>query len=53
MLNCPMCHPFPCDDPDNHLAHEVPMDLTPLRARGCTCGADFDGRDCMCFEEEG
>ena len=45
-----MCAPFDCDDPDLHLRHEVPMDLTPLRSRGCHCGADFDGRDCMCFE---
>lgn len=49
-LACPLCHPFPCDNPDVHLAHEVPDAYTPLRNRGCRCGADFDGRDCMCFE---
>ena len=49
-LNCPMCYPLDCDDPDNHLRHEIPARLTPLRNRGCHCGADFDGRDCMCFE---
>jgi len=46
---CPMCRPFACDDPDNHLG--VPERYTPLRNRGCTCGADFDGRDCLCFED--
>lgn len=49
-LNCPSCRPFPCDDPDGHLSHEIPSRFTPLRNRGCHCGADFDGRDCMCFE---
>ena len=51
MLECPMCSPFDCDDPDNHLRHEVPSKYTPLKNRGCHCGADFDGRDCMCFED--
>jgi hypothetical protein len=46
--NCPICRPFPCDDPDNHLG--APSEYTPLKNRGCTCSADFDGRDCMCFE---
>lgn len=50
-LNCRICAPFDCDDPDRHLAHEVPSEYTPLRNRGCVCGADFDGRDCMCFED--
>lgn len=46
---CGICYPFGCDDPDMHLG--VPSEYTPLKNRGCTCGADFDGRDCMCFEE--
>lgn len=46
---CAICAPFACDDPDRHLG--VPSEYTPLRNRGCHCGADFDGRDCMCFEE--
>lgn len=50
---CAICAPFACDDPDRHLG--VPPDsegrsYTPLKDRGCHCGADFDGRDCMCFE---
>lgn len=45
---CPQCRPFACDDPDNHLG--VDPKYTPLKNRGCMCGADFDGRDCMCFE---
>jgi hypothetical protein len=49
-MECPMCAPFECDDPDNHLRSEIPPEYTPLKNRGCTCGADFDGRDCMCFE---
>lgn len=49
-MDCPMCAPFACDDPDVHLAHEIPSEYTPLKNRGCTCGADFNGRDCMCFE---
>ena len=49
-MNCAMCAPFDCDDPDNHLRHEIPAEYTPLANRGCHCGADFDGRDCMCFE---
>lgn len=49
-LDCPQCRPFPCDDPDRHLVHEIPSEYTPLRNMGCHCGADFDGRDCMCFE---
>ena len=47
-MNCRVCYPFACDDPDNHLG--VPSEYTPLANRGCTCGADKDGRDCMCFE---
>lgn len=46
---CAICAPFDCDDPDRHLG--VPSEYTPLRNRGCRCGADFDGRDCMCFED--
>jgi hypothetical protein len=46
---CPACAPFACDDPDRHLG--VPSEFTPLRNRGCRCGADLDGRDCMCFED--
>lgn len=46
---CPTCAPFACDDPDRHLG--VPSEYTPLRNRGCHCGADLDGRDCMCFED--
>jgi len=46
---CATCAPFACDDPDRHLG--VPSEYTPLRNQGCHCGADFDGRDCMCFEE--
>ena len=47
-MGCPECAPFPCDDPDRHLG--VPSEYTPLKNRGCYCGADLDGRDCMCFE---
>ena len=47
--DCPECAPFACDDPDRHLG--VPSEYTPLRNRGCHCGADFDGRDCMCIED--
>ena len=50
-MNCALCAPFTCDDPDVHLAHEIPSRYTPLKNRGCHCGADFDGRDCMCFED--
>lgn len=46
--DCPQCAPFACDDPDRHLG--VPSEYTPLANRGCHCGADLDGRDCMCFE---
>jgi hypothetical protein len=46
---CAACAPFACDDPDRHLG--VPSEYTPLKNRGCRCGADFDGRDCMCFED--
>jgi hypothetical protein len=45
-----MCFPFDCDDPDNHLAHEVDSRYTPNRNRGCRCGSDFHGGDCMCHE---
>jgi hypothetical protein len=47
-MDCRLCAPFDCDDPDRHLG--VPSEYTPLKNRGCRCGADFDGRDCMCFE---
>jgi hypothetical protein len=47
--DCPICGPHvACDDPDRHLG--VPPEYAPLAARGCHCGADIDGRDCMCFE---
>jgi hypothetical protein len=46
---CGQCAPFDCDDPDRHLG--VPAEYTPLKNRGCRCGADYDGRDCMCFED--
>jgi len=47
-MYCPLCAPFDCDDPDLHLG--VPPEYAPLAAQGCHCGADRDGRDCMCFE---
>ena len=31
--DCPICRPYACDDPDNHLG--VPSDYTPLKNRGC------------------
>jgi hypothetical protein len=43
--DCRICYPFPCDDPDRHLG--IPA---KYRTPGCHCGADIDGRDCMCFE---
>jgi hypothetical protein len=45
-MNCPICRPFDCDDPDNHLG--VPPEY---QIPGCHCGAAADGRDCMCFED--
>lgn len=45
---CHMCYPLACDDPDRHMG--VSSEYTPLANKGCRCGADFDGRDCMCFE---
>ena len=51
MMICTMCYPFDCDNPDYHLG--VPEEYTPLKNRGCHCGADFDGRDCMCHEDTG
>lgn len=48
-MDCPLCRPFDCDDPDNHLG--VPSEYTPLKNKGCTCGADLTGADCMCFED--
>jgi len=48
-MDCKLCAPFDCDDPDRHLG--VPSEYTPLKNRGCHCGADLDGRDCMCFED--
>lgn len=50
-MRCGLCHPFDCDDPDRHMG--VPTYLTPLANRGCHCGADYDGRDCLCFDLEG
>lgn len=46
---CKMCAPFDCDDPDRHMG--VPSRYTPLKNRGCRCGADSHGGDCMCFED--
>jgi hypothetical protein len=46
---CRSCFPQACDDPDMHLG--APTAYTPLTNRGCHCGADYDGRDCMCFED--
>lgn len=46
---CQICYPLGCDDPDAHMG--APSEYTPLKNRGCRCGADFDGRDCMCFED--
>jgi hypothetical protein len=48
-VECMICYPFACDDPDRHLG--VPSEYTPLANIGCHCGADLDGRDCMCFED--
>lgn len=45
---CKICAPFDCDDPDHHLG--VDPKYTPLKNKGCHCGADFTGADCMCFE---
>jgi hypothetical protein len=50
-MDCRVCAPLACDDPDNHLG--VPSEYTPLKNRGCRCGADAGGWDCMCFENEG
>ena len=47
---CPRCHPLGCDCSDAERPEAVDPKYTPLRNRGCHCGADFDGRDCMCFE---
>lgn len=47
--DCRQCAPFACDDPDNHLG--LPSEYTPLKNRGCRCGADAGGWDCMCFED--
>jgi hypothetical protein len=48
--DCPRCRPFPCDCSDAQRPEAVPSRYTPLRNRGCRCGADFHGGDCMCFE---
>ncbi len=47
LMKCPGCYPFDCDDPDRHLG--IPE---KYKTPGCHCGADIDGRDCMCFEGE-
>lgn len=47
---CPRCYPLGCDCSDADRPEAVPSEYTPLRNKGCHCGADFDGRDCMCFE---
>jgi hypothetical protein len=44
-MDCPICRPFDCDNPDNHLG--IPEEY---QIPGCHCGAASDGRDCMCFE---
>jgi hypothetical protein len=49
-MDCRICAPLACDDPDSHLG--VPSKYTPLKNAGCHCGADLDGRDCVCFENE-
>lgn len=49
--DCPRCYPLGCDCSDFDRPNDVPSRYTPLRNRGCHCGADFDGRDCMCFED--
>lgn len=49
--DCPRCRPLACDCDDIDRPEAVPSRYTPLRNRGCHCGADFDGRDCMCFED--
>jgi hypothetical protein len=49
--DCPRCYPLGCDCSDMDRPEAVPAEYTPLRNRGCHCGADFDGRDCMCFED--
>lgn len=46
-MECRLCEPFDCDDPDRHLG--IPEEY---KTPGCHCGADYDGRDCMCFESE-
>lgn len=46
-VDCRICYPYDCDDPDRHLG--IPDEYsTP----GCYCGAASDGRDCMCFEND-
>lgn len=45
---CGICYPLGCDDPDGHLG--VPQGYEPNRDRGCRCGSDSHGGDCMCFE---
>ena len=47
--NCQICYPFGCDDPDAHLG--IPAGYSPMRDRGCRCGSDSHGGDCMCFED--
>jgi hypothetical protein len=47
---CPRCHPLGCDCSDMDRPEAVPPEYLPDWAAGCHCGAKYDGRDCMCFE---
>jgi len=51
--HCPRCYPHGCDCEDAERPEAVDPRFTPLRNRGCHCGADYSGRDCMCFEGVG
>lgn len=51
VVECRRCYPMGCDCDDMDRPEMVPSEYTPLRNRGCHCGADYDGRDCMCFED--
>jgi hypothetical protein len=46
--DCPICYPLGCDCSDTQRPEAVPDEY---RTPGCRCGADLDGRDCMCFED--
>lgn len=45
-MECPICYPYDCDNPDFHLG--IPEEY---KTPGCHCDANYDGRDCMCFED--